>query len=97
MIYYTGLIAEYGTREFEDNKAVYTILAKGIYTNPHGIEKNCELYHRSEGYHMAGSCAVYGFEVWGYRIYQNDGTTTGKMFDNMQESITEWNKLVKKQ
>lgn len=80
---YPGKIAEYGSDEFKNNQAIFTILDSGISVNPHGIERKVELYHRSEGYKLAGSCATWGREVWGVKIYFDDGTTGGHAFDNL--------------
>jgi len=58
-----GQIAEYGTQEFNNNQSVYTILESGIYTNSCGIQFKTDLYHRTEGYKNAGSCAIWTSEV----------------------------------
>ena len=80
---YVGKIAEYGTEEFNNNQAVFTILDSGTTTNPNGITRKMELYHRTQGYKDAGSCATWGNEIWGVKIYFNDGTTGGQMFLDM--------------
>ena len=68
MEHHTGQIAEYGTKEFNDNIAVLTTLEKNNYVNPAGMIFPAELYHRTEGFKPAGSCATWGEEVWGYSI-----------------------------
>ena len=88
-----GQIAEYGTQEFNNNQSVYTILESGIYTNSCGIQFKTDLYHRTEGYKNAGSCAIWTSEVWGYKIHQLDGTTTGKFSINKDEIINHWKTL----
>ena len=89
-----GQIAEYGTPEFENNRSIRTVLEKGIHTNlSTGLQRNAELYHRSPGYKPAGSCAIYTNEVWGYAIYQEDGTITGKNSSNKQEILDRWNEI----
>jgi hypothetical protein len=88
-------IAEYATPEFNENRAIYDVLEQGIYTNPHGLKFECELYHRSEGYKPAGSCAIYGFEVWGYKIFWNDGTTGGKFSSNENDIRIAWENVKK--
>ena len=93
MSHTTGQIAEYGTPEFNNNQSIYTILESGIYTNPHGIQFKTDLYHRTEGYKLSGSCATWTNEGWGYKIHQSDGTTTGKFSNNRQEIIDHWKTL----
>lgn len=90
-----GQIAEYGTAEFNANKSVYSVLERGTYINPHGLKYPCEFYHRTEGYKPAGSCAIWGLECWGYRIFWNDGTTGGKFFHNQADAMAAWNSLNK--
>lgn len=74
---YVGKIAEYGSKEFEENQAVITTLESGISINPHGITRKIELYHMSKGYKMSGSCASWVKETWGVKIYFADDNTTG--------------------
>jgi hypothetical protein len=88
-----GQIAEYGTQEFNNNQSIYTILESGIYINPHGIQFKTDLYHKTEGYTPAGSCATWTREIWGYKIHQPDETTTGKFSINRQEIIDHWKTL----
>jgi hypothetical protein len=96
MTHTPGQIAEYGTSEFKENQSIYTILESGIYTNPHGIQFKTELYHRSEGYKLAGSCAIWTNEVWGYKFFEHDGSTTGKFSSNKEEIINHWQNLINK-
>ena len=65
MIYYT----RWGQNMVRENLRItkrFIHLAKGMFSNPHGIK--LQIYHRSEGCRIVGSCAVYGFG-WGYRVY----------------------------
>jgi hypothetical protein len=93
---YVGKIAEYGSKEFEENQAKTTILDSGIVINPHGCEWNANLYYRTQGYKIAGSCATWGNEIWGVKIFFGDGTTGGKMFLSYDEALAYWNSLSKK-
>ena len=77
MDHINGQVAEYGSQEFENHKSVLTILESAILVNPHGIRRKIELYHRTEGYKPAGSCAIWTKESYGYRFYNSDGTTGG--------------------
>jgi hypothetical protein len=95
MDHYSGQIAEYGTIEFENNKSIYTVLERGVYVNPHGIKNPCELYHRTAGYKIAGSCAIWVKEMWGYKMIYSDGTNGGKMFLDKNEALTAWSNLNK--
>ncbi len=90
-----GQIAEYGTPEFENNKSVRTILESAVIVNPHGFQRKIELYHRSEGYKQAGSCATWTLEVWGYTIYNDDDGTTGGQSSTDKDYILneKWTKL----
>lgn len=90
MAFKNGQIAEYGSKEFNENRAVYTILDKGIIKSGCGVEFQAELYHRTQGFCIAGSCGVYHNEVWGYRLYFNDGTTGGNMYSSEAEALKAW-------
>jgi len=88
-----GQIAEYGTKEFNDNQSIYSVIERGLYVNPHGLKYPTEFYHRSEGYKIAGSCATWTKESWGYKIFWNDGTNGGKYFYNREEAEILWKGL----
>jgi hypothetical protein len=90
----SGQIAEYGTKEFNDNQSIYSVIERGLYINPYGMKFPTEFYHRTEGYKIAGSCAIWTSEVWGYKIFWNDGSTTGRFYHNEEIAIEVWNKLV---
>lgn len=89
----SGQIAEYGSSEFQNNQSVFTSLEKGLHINSCNISFECELYHRTEGYKPAGSCAIWTKEVWGYRIFQHDGTITGRMFLTKDEALENWKRV----
>lgn len=94
-LHYTGQIVEYGTEEFESNRAIETILGDSMYINPHKITTPMVLYHRTAGYHMAGSCAAWADETWGIHLYYNDGSIGGKMFDKRADAFLYWKVLEK--
>ncbi len=86
--------AEYGSPEFNNNRSTDTVLRKGIYTSPHNIQSNIELYHRTQGYTLAGSCARWTNEIWGVKIYYySEGTTGGKQFLTEIEAVEYFEKL----
>ncbi len=89
----SGQIAEYGTDEYKNNKSEFTSLEIGIYVNPHNISFKCELYHRTEGYKLAGACAIWSKEIWGYKIFYHDGTNGGKMFLSKDEALENWKRV----
>jgi len=95
MEHHQGQIAEYGTKEFNDNQSIYTVLDRGLYTNPHGLKYPAELYHRTKGYKIAGSCATWTEEVWGYKIFWNDGTNGGKYSPIKNDILMLWENVKK--
>jgi hypothetical protein len=88
-----GQIAEYGTDEFKNNQSIRTVLKIGKYINPHNISFKIELYHRTQGYKPAGSCAIWGNELWGYTLYYDDGTTGGRNTSNKEEIFKRYDEL----
>ena len=80
-----GQIAEYGTEEFKNNQSVLTILeSKTVKSLPHGIVRTYEFYTRSEGYKMAGSCATWTKQVFGYRFFM-DGSSFGSFGEDKEK------------
>jgi len=76
-------------------ESVLTILeSKTVKTFPHGIVKTYEFYTRSEGYKIAGSCAIWTQEVFGYRFFV-DGSSHGKFSTNKEEMKSLYDNLGK--
>lgn len=86
---------EYNSEEFKNNQSVLTVLDIGDIINSHGIKFSSEFYYRTAGYKLAGSCAVWTDEVYGYRYFL-DGSQHGRYSKNKTEILEYWKKLVKK-
>ncbi len=91
--HHVGQIAEYGTPEHDNHRSIRTVLENATFVNPHGIQFRAEFYHKTEGYTPAGSCATWTKEVWGYRIYWNDGTSTGKFWSDEAVAQAYWESM----
>jgi hypothetical protein len=83
---------EYGSKDFENNQSVFTILEESQFTNSCGIKFDVIFYHRSAGYKLAGSAAIWTDEVWGYQ-YQMDNSTHGRYWKDKETAKDYFDKL----